>query len=397
MGGILWLGPGIIRGILSLYGNELPGQDLLLAEIKNRFPIEVLLVSVGIVVPILEEFMFRYWIKSKKKPRILLLFALMGGYVAFSTFWWIGVGGFLLCALLDCVLRDNSDARILMLIPITTLLFVLAHITEFSEFNIDTALCLTQLFGLGLLACWMVYNVGFWWACLLHALNNILALLVVILVPTPPLYTPTAISFETQLYSASLQPISGDPIDFREINDSTVVVIGSLPVIAFNLAKEFNPSIISGTYSPTEVFRIHSDYKEPSWKYTLKFIDTIPYKNAPWLATDLANHSRLRIDTTYENVYVLGIEDQQKLNEASGKINNTLMRLAEEIRIDYDCPIVLEKGTNEYFPIRYDNDLLSYPYDIDALPSTLSEKLGLFMYKSNIHKIQVIRFSYGNK
>ena len=92
-------------------------------------------------------------------------------------------------------------------------------------------------------------------------------------------------------------------------------------------------------------------------------------------------------------MYVIGVEDPQKLNESKGERESSMAELAEDIRIMYHCPVVLEKGTNEFFPVRYDMSLFPYPYDIDALPEILSEKLGMFMYKSDDHKIQVVTFS----
>ena len=389
----LWFGSIALRTILSLCGYEMPGQNLMLEELKDSLSVGILLVAMGVVAPILEEYFFRYWAVSRKKVLTLILFAVMNAFVALSTFWWLGVVGFLLCVSLDYFLRDRVDARNLALMLATSLLFALSHAMEFTEFSIDTVLCLTDLFGFALTACWLVYNLGFWWACLLHALNNTVALLIVILSPSTLLYTPTAVSFETPLYSASLQPIEGDTIDFRRINDSTVEIFGSLPSIALDLAREFNPGIISGTYSPTEFFKINISRREPSWKYTLTFHDTVPYGKVPWMVVDLAAHSRLQVDTTYEHVYVIGVEDPQKVNESKGERESSMAELAEDIRIMYHCPVVLEKGTNEFFPVRYDMSLFPYPYDIDALPEILSEKLGMFMYKSDVYKIQVVTFS----
>lgn len=396
-GVILWLASAVIRLILSLCGNDMLGQEVILyliEDMKDPLSIIILLIILGIIAPILEEFLFRYWIKSRKRVMTISLFAAMGCYIAISSFWWLGSAGFLVCLLIDVAMNNKPDAKTVLLMLATSLLFASAHVTGFSGFDIETALVLTELFGLGLVACWLIYNMGFWYACLLHVLNNIFALLIVILSPGPSLYTPVEVTFDTHTYSATLKPLSEEGIDFREINDSTVVVKGNLPVIAFNLVQRFNPDIIKGSYSATEFFKIKLSYKkEPNWEYTLTFHDTIPYKNAPQIVAELAKHSRLQIDTTYENMYVLGIEDHIKVNNATGKESGSLVNLAEDIRIAYDCPVVLEKGTNEFYPIKYDNELLSYPNEISNLPSILSDKLGLFIYKSDVHKIQVICFS----
>lgn len=390
----LWLVSALIRLARGLFGGEVSGQDVLfdaIGSVDAPITMAVLFVLIGAIVPVLEEFLFRCWIKSKRTALTIVLFAAMGCYVAISTFWSLGLLCFVSTLLVYVVFGKSSNVQTVTLMFQTSLFFSAAHITGFSVFDLDSTLCLCELFGLGLVACWLVYNTNFWYACLLHAANNIVALLLILASSAPN--APVEISFETPLYSASLKPIATEGIDFREIDDSTVVVTGKLPTIALDLVRKFNPDIVMGLYSPTEVFDIELAYKKnPYWEYTLTFHDTIPYRHAPQLVTDLARHSRLQIDTTYEDMYILGIEDPVKVNESEGEERN-LASLAEDIRIFYDCPVVLEKGTNEFYPIKYDDDLLSYPCEMRSLPSILSDKLGLFIYKSDVHKIQAVYFS----
>ena len=402
---VLWLVPALARIVLDSCGYNVPGLDMWFSALSNfkhsTLHLVVLVVFLVVILPIVEEFLFRYWILCRKKMATLALFAATGCYVAISSFWWLGIGGFLLCALIDYMLKGKPNTRTIALMLATSFLFALAHIHGYSEFNADTILAQIELFGLGLIACWLISNLGFWWACLLHSLNNTVAILFFLLMPTPLLYTPTAVEFDTPLYSASLQPMQGDTIDIRKINDSTMVFMGELPVIALNLVREFHPSIIDDLYSPTECFHTRPNFsykaERPRWKYTLTFRDTIPYRHAPRLIIDLAKHSRLQIDTTYEYMYVIGIEDAKKLNESTGDVSSTLALLAEEIRIRYGCPVVLEKGTNEFYPIKRDRNPWPYPYDKNDLPAILKEKFGLFMYQSTVHKIQVISFSDHSK
>ena len=397
IGAASWLVSAFTRIVLSFCGYEITGQDVLIDTLgleKNTLYVGVMLIAAGCVAPIMEEFLFRYWIKSKNRVITLVLFTVMSGYVAFNTFWWLGAVGFIFCMLLGYFLRKRSNFRTIFLMFSTSLLFSVAHITGFSQFSLDMVLCMTELFGLGLVLCWLVYNVGFWWSCLLHVVNNIIAILIVMLTAASSSAAPSPVNFDTTLYSVSLQPISEECIDFREVNDSTVVVKGNLPVIAFNLVQRFNPDIIQGSYSSTEFFKIKLTRKKKTcWECSIIFHDTIPYRHAPFLVADLAQRSNLKIDTTYENMYVLGIEDVSKVNRIDENTNKNLAELVEDIRIKYDCPMVLEKGTNEYYPVYYEQDIFSYPYEMDMLIPILSERLGLFVYKSDVHKIQVVTFS----
>lgn len=398
VGVALWLGSIIIQIVLSLCGYETASQDGLtevLENLKKIVPIVVILVLFGILIPILEEFMFRYWIKSKKRVMTIVLFAVMSATVAFSSFWWLGVAGFLLCLLLDLFLRNRPNARTISLMLATSLLFASAHIKEFSQFNVSTVFSLTDLFGMALVACWLIYNWGFWWACLLHVLNNTVALLLILLAPASSSVLIES-RLDTHQYSAVLTPISGDTIAVRQLNDSTVVVMGELPSIALYLVEEFHPDIIHHTYSPTEFFRLGDDFKKGSrWKYTLTFHDSIPYGHAPQLVTDFADLADIHIDTTYKNVYILGIEDSSKAGVTTETTCRNFAELAEDIRISYDCPVVLEEGIDALSPISYEWDLFTYPYETERLTPVLSEKLGLYLRKSDTRKIPVITFSYG--
>ena len=62
-GMVLWIVSAVIRVILSLCGNEMPGQDILMdmiEDMKDTISIMILFVIMGIIAPILEEFLFRY-------------------------------------------------------------------------------------------------------------------------------------------------------------------------------------------------------------------------------------------------------------------------------------------------------------------------------------------------
>lgn len=398
MGIALFVVPPIVRIVLLCNGYQILGQDLLVERLMDPSSIYTVVSSlliIGLVFPILEEFVFRFWIKCGKTQLRMLLFVVMGCYTAIGSFWYIGVAGAAACILADYLLRNKEGRRTPLLFVMTSVVFAVGHIGGFSEYNANMVLYITQLFGLGLILCWLMYNVGFWMACLLHVINNLISLAVIMSVPTPMLYTPDPTSYDTTTYSACLQPLDKETIDFKQINDSTIVIKGHLTNIAGMLVENFNPDIVDLDYSHTEYFRYRYPQrgKLPYWELTLIFHDTIPYRHAPYLASDLASHSRLSIDTTYEDIYIIGIEDEHKVNESKGNINTTLAGFAVEMRMLQDWPFVLDDGVNELYPFSYDQSLFRMPYSFDELSELLSEKMGLYVYKSDVHKIQVINFS----
>ena len=130
-GMVLWIVSAVIRVILSLCGNEMPGQDILMdmiEDMKDPLSIMILFVIMGIIAPILEEFLFRYWIKSRKRVMTISLFAAMGCYIAISSFWWLGSAGFLVCLLIDVAMNNKPNVKNVLLMLATSLLFASAHV-----------------------------------------------------------------------------------------------------------------------------------------------------------------------------------------------------------------------------------------------------------------------------
>lgn len=396
----LWLGLAIVRNVLAWLGMDMVGQDVLLNQFgfltENDFAIVSVAIAIGIVVPILEETLFRLWIKVRKTAVVILLFAGMSAYLAAGTAWWVGCVGFALCVAAYLLLSGKPCVRTLVLMLLTSLLFAMGHASSFSTIGFEAVLVMSSLFGLALVTCWLVYNMGFWWACLLHVLNNALwVLLVVLTMPHGTPVAPEPVEFEEAAYSATLRPMSEESIVCEEVNDSTYRITGELPFIAYYMAKQFDPDILVGAYSPRKYLNANTPFgkKHMNWEYVLTFHDTIPYHNAAYLVGDLSRHAPLQIDTTYEPMYLLGIEDQQRLNASTGKYHCTMAEFADMLRIKYDCPVVLEKDTNECFPMSYSDTMFRYPYEVEGLNPIL-QTLGLRIYKSESEKVQVIQLSY---
>lgn len=406
---VLWFGIGLwalsalARLLLSLLGNKMHGQDQLLTDlscfrIDDTISVALFYVIFVIAVPVLEEFLFRYWIISKKTVVTISLFFAMSCYVAVGSFWWLGLVSFFLLGVLFLLFRGEGDNRNIFLMVASSAVFAMAHVTGFSSLNVDAVLCMSGMFGLAMVACWLTYNVGFRWACWLHVVNNFIVLSIVIWVPRLTVSNVEETRFKTPYYSAKLEPLASsmrkaDFLGCCKINDSTLEVYGSLPDIALYLIDNFSPDAVPNAflYSSTEYFKVSQArwLNEPYWRYTLTFHDTIPYGHAPHLVSKLSQHSQLHLDTTYEDTYFLGIDDTQRLNETKGNRTTTLAGLAAELRYCFKRPFVLEKGINEYFPVSYDENMLQYDSKMDVLDTILGE-MGLYMYQSGIYKIQVV-------
>lgn len=111
IGLFLWIVSAAIRIINVLSGGTSPGQDVIidaLGAFKDIASIIVIILLIGVAIPIAEEFLFRFWIKSKRNITPLLLFFAMGCYVAIGTYWWLGLAAFALCIMLYLLLKKKD-------------------------------------------------------------------------------------------------------------------------------------------------------------------------------------------------------------------------------------------------------------------------------------------------
>ena len=172
----LWLGSMATLYILEAAGLKLTGQDTLMDLGKMMFrnaPIFTLLM-LCLFQPILEELSFRLWGVGKKWTFILSLVLM-----ALFTVGSIGLWGVLMIVaiILVTILVKNKFLQLWINAIISSLAFMVCHISGFGDYSLGMILGLTDIFGMALICCWLTINISFWLSCLLHVLNNSLAII----------------------------------------------------------------------------------------------------------------------------------------------------------------------------------------------------------------------------
>ena len=181
----LWLLSMLVSYIMEKSGNAPAGQEFLMDMGKSIFQtVPFLLVLLFCFFqPILEELSFRLWGVGKKWMTILCLVLMTLFAVSEMGMWGlIFVALFIVVwvTVKDKVLQNWLNALI------TSACFALCHISGFAGFSIGMVLGLLDIFGMALVMCWLTINISFWLSCLLHVLNNSLAILVPLLFLTNP-------------------------------------------------------------------------------------------------------------------------------------------------------------------------------------------------------------------
>lgn len=196
----LWLLSMLISYIMEKTGNAPAGQESLMDMGKAVFqfsPIGIILLFC-FFQPILEELSFRLWGVGKKWMTIvcLILMALFSiGEMGLWGLLFVGLFIFVWLTVKDKVLQNWLNAII------TSACFALCHMSGFDGFSIGMVLGLTDIFGMALVMCWLTINISFWLSCLLHVLNNSLAIIL------PLLFLSNPVTVSSDSMTTTIEPL----------------------------------------------------------------------------------------------------------------------------------------------------------------------------------------------
>ncbi len=384
------------------------GQDTLMELSKNilrAFPILTMLL-LCLIQPVIEEFAFRYWGKGKLYARIISTVGI--GLFSILECGWLG---FVLTGLTVYLMFffKNEKFKTPVLMIFTSAVFAIMHVSGFSSFSTDMVIGISEIFGMALVMSYVVVNYGFIYSCIIHVLNNSLALII----PMVVFSCGEVKTFTHDGFSAELRP-SSILDDNREYDYYKYRYSGELQKIAYNVActepagEDENPDIL---------FRYRLDNSQLWSEY--HFTVTCNSTTKP-LRTELLEtlyECGLQSDTTYENAYVMTISDSVKLNlhwNANGE-NLTLHGLANRIKEIYDIPVVLacENSDIEWdiisffrkepkditkltFQTKDYKEILSIYKKKEAVFEHLEKEYGINIEKSDTLKVPVVTFKTTN-
>lgn len=203
---MLWIGLAIwLLSMLASYimektGHAPAGQETLMDMGKSLFqymPIGVVLLFC-FFQPILEELSFRLWGVGKKWMTIVCLVLMTLFSCSEMGLWgliFVALFIFVWCAVKDKVLQTWLNAII------TSACFALCHISGFDGFSIGMVLGLSDIFGMALVMCWLTINISFLLSCLLHVLNNSIAILF------PLFFLSNPVTVTSDSMTATIEPL----------------------------------------------------------------------------------------------------------------------------------------------------------------------------------------------
>ena len=387
----LYVGSLAVLTCLQVFNYE-QNQDLLLSVIDKLIYYTssiVVLIIVSVLLPIIEEFAFRFWGMKKKYASIISLL-LISVYISLTGNIILAISAFIVLGILFFIVKENE----LLLIITTSIIFSILHIDGFSSVNIKTILSLINIFSFAVILCCVTIKYHFILAVVIHIINNLTAI--------SPQITSAKIKednfmyyrniqsmFSTNDYSVSLKPIT-DENDYTEqlYNDvQTISFSGSLSSFVELI------QILDTNKTINSVYKIDKSIKNvlPDYVITLNYktTDSLNYNN---ILNDVLQSIFSRCDTIYSTTYSLNIIDFSKLNNDELCNEISLRELAIRLESFYGIPIMLDDDINEKYPIFVDNDLFVKNKPLEELKELLIESYGIELIQINHCKKQVLEF-----
>ena len=177
----LWWGLGIMVTclvILFVYefidptsANELGGPVMdVFYSLIYQYGIWLMVIIIGFLIPIFEEICFRLWGNGKLWTGIVSIVLMALICLAFG--WWLSLLAILCGVVILMLFRDDRTKRLFALMLLSSVLFAVAHISNYDGNWFMMLVGIVHKFGFGLVASYLVINHNILWSMGLHILNN---------------------------------------------------------------------------------------------------------------------------------------------------------------------------------------------------------------------------------
>ena len=352
----LWWGIGIVVACLAILiikgasSEEFESPPMMNAfyDIMYKFGILPLVIFIGIIAPVYEEFAFRLWGNGKLWTGILSTILMAVVTYIFLRWWWFSLLVIMCGAFIIYYFRNDKKKKLFYLMLLSSAAFAIAHKGNYGDcFTMIVAV--VHKFGFGLLASYLVINYNLFWSMVFHAANNMIAAI--------PLF------FAFNSINGDVKVIENE--DFR-LKVRTVLVKD----MNFDMSKNYYIKTDTNTYffgsasafadqvmwydvwqqdinANIDTLFFRTNYNEfPKCFFSLVF-KTEPYNHHSLLKT-LEEDGLIKLDTTYKPAYHMYIADQSKLVYGQNDTLINYKRMLEPIR------------RNSCLPVYTDNTILKY-------------------------------------
>lgn len=211
------------------------------------------------------------------------------------------------------------------------------------------------------------------------------------------------IFFETEQYSVSISPVSGDAVDIDMMAQSaaerhtldTLEFYGTLPLTAYNLVMaQSSEDSTFGAFCGSTLY-VWPSNQEVKQHYRVVIVNKKPDASPDFLQVvrGMVDNSPLTSDTSYENMYLLSVKDESQFASMySNDVHATDVKgFVTLLRSRYSLPVVYDNAVNTDFPVSYKMEE-TVDIGLDEFLSLLRDKYGIEVRKQNHARMQVIKF-----
>ncbi|MDR1975020.1 MAG: CPBP family intramembrane metalloprotease [Bacteroidales bacterium] len=266
--------------------------------------------------PAIEETAFRLWLLNKKWIKYLscCLFALFSLGSSENVFF---VAGVMICYIYLIFFLKNKKYRQILLIALTSTIFSLAHIGNFTNI-VSFYAAIPCYLGVSCVCCWLVIRWSFFAAIIFHGLWNFCILGINGYWGT---FNNEKIIFENSSYTATIQRVSAFTTQQSLIEKNTIKLNRYTASSALSLLIKDGQFDVIDNGENLAFFSISVTSKDT----------TVPID----FAADYIKQMNLRIDTSVveKTVYILTVADTSLFAHATaqGAATTTFNLLAENI------------------------------------------------------------------
>ena len=352
----LWWGLGIIAVCLTIIiikGESLEGFDTPLMDaiysMVYRFGILPVVLYIGIIGPVMEEFVFRLWGNGKLWTGItsIILMALF----ALAVGWWLSLLTIVCGVSILVYFREDREKKLFSLMLLSSAVFAVAHAGNYNGEGQEFVLFVSVLekFGFGLVASYLVINYNLFWSIVFHVANNSL------------LAIPFFIGFNS--INKEVRVIENE--DFR-LEMRTVLVedkdLDRSNKFYTNYVENSYFGNVAGFANQAMFYDVWSQGMDPNYDtVTLALVNyeeypkchfNLTFKQEPInyhrLINTLAEEGLIEIDTTVTQAYRMYITDQSKLVYGQQEGLMPYKMLIGLIRQNIGLPVFTEIPSDTY-------------------------------------------------
>ena len=329
-----------------------------------------------IMAPIVEEFIFRFWVKSKNYAYYFTLVGIiLFSYLTCKDF---KITGSVLLILTASLFIKNNKIKIWTMTLLTSLLFGFLHLKNYVSSTFTIIACI-QLVGFGMILSYIGLRFNFIYCIIIHSVYNLIAILPIMISFESDLLPLNGKSFDATIEHVSIFTLSNK----QDIIKNDTISITAIPVEIATKLNNFNKDTLYDYLIQGQLVK----------KHLLAISKTDTQIDKKELLDNILKQFNIQSDTSLIQAYTLSVVDLDKLRKTFVGNNYFLISLTglvQSMRSKYDIPLILDDDFDDII-IEMDYKFIRLK-DIEDISHFLLEKYGIFITQNNDKKAVIISY-----